>query len=136
MQKHVLSVLIALSLTCVTKTTENFYNLVSVSQKDPKTVFHELINGPKAVLVDFFAHWCPACRAVEKTFEKISHDAQYKNTVRFIKVNYDDFSKLCDTENVRNLPHFGFYKNGIKVHALTGKKTEAELQNAIQKYLL
>ena len=48
----------------------------------------DVINNPKAVLVDFWAEWCGPCRMVGPILDEIG--AEYADKLEIIKVNVDE----------------------------------------------
>ncbi|KAK3242040.1 hypothetical protein CYMTET_48247 [Cymbomonas tetramitiformis] len=74
--------------------TEEFLNILSDS-------------GDKLVIVDFFASWCGACRAL---YPKIVKTAQIEKDIVFVKVNFDENKQMCKSLGVKVLPFFHFYR--------------------------
>lgn len=74
--------------------TEEFLNILSNS-------------GDKLVIVDFFASWCGACRAL---YPKIVKTAQKEKDIVFVKVNFDENKQMCKSLGVKVLPFFHFYR--------------------------
>lgn len=62
--------------------------------------------GDNLVIVDFYAPWCGACRALHSKLVKLMD--QYPDVV-FLKVNFEDNRPLCKTLGVKVLPYFHFY---------------------------
>ncbi|KAG2483193.1 hypothetical protein HYH03_017928 [Edaphochlamys debaryana] len=62
--------------------------------------------GDRLVIVEFYAQWCNACRAL---FPKICRLVGERPEVLFLKVNFDDNKDAARTLGVKVLPYFHFY---------------------------
>lgn len=65
------------------------------------------MHSDKLVVVDVYAQWCGACRALYPKLCKIA--AEYPDVV-FVKVNFDGNKQLCKSLGVKVLPFFKFYR--------------------------
>ncbi|KXZ48675.1 hypothetical protein GPECTOR_26g578 [Gonium pectorale] len=63
--------------------------------------------GDRLVIVEFYAQWCNACRAL---FPKICRIMAENPDVLFLKVNFDQNRDACRTLSVKVLPFFHFYR--------------------------
>ena len=59
------------------------------------------------VVLDVYARWCGACRAL---YPKLSKIAKEYPDVIFVKVNFDANKELCRSLGVKVLPYFKFYR--------------------------
>lgn len=78
--------------------------------KDVSSI-QELVNeladaGDRLVIVEFYAEWCNACRAL---FPKLCKIIAEEPDVLFLKVNFDKNRDACRTLGVKVLPYFHFY---------------------------
>lgn len=62
--------------------------------------------GDSLVIVDFFAPWCGACRAL---YPKLLKLAEAYPDVHILKVNFDESKAMCKTLGVKVLPFFHIY---------------------------
>lgn len=64
-------------------------------------------HSDKLIVVDVYAQWCGACRALYPKLCKIA--ATYPDVV-FVKLNFDDNKDLCRSLGVKVLPYFKLYR--------------------------
>ncbi|KAK2766873.1 hypothetical protein FQN54_006187 [Arachnomyces sp. PD_36] len=69
-------------------------------------------------VVDFFATWCPPCKAIAPQLVKYSQ--QYEGKARFFKVDVDEVPDAAQEAGVSAMPTFLFFKNGEKVGEVVG----------------
>ncbi|KAG5923538.1 hypothetical protein E4U42_004924 [Claviceps africana] len=74
-----------------------------------------LFSSTTYVAVDFFAEWCPPCKAIAPVFEQLAAKHAQPQHLAFAKVNVDKMDKLPDTCRVTALPTFLFFKDGKQV---------------------
>jgi thioredoxin len=84
----------------------------------PKS-FDELISGSdKPVLVDFWAEWCGACKALSPTLRKIA--SEYKGRVVTVKVNVDRKPQLASRFQVSGIPTVILFSGGNPILRFSG----------------
>ncbi|XP_051284418.1 thioredoxin-like [Dicentrarchus labrax] len=75
--------------------------------------------GDKLVVVDFTASWCGPCHRIGPVFVEQSSKPENKNVI-FLKVDVDEASDVSSSCQIRSMPTFHFYKNGVKVFEFSG----------------
>jgi thioredoxin 1 len=75
--------------------------------------FYHIVNSARPVLVDFYADWCAPCRLMPPVLKEIKD--QFKNNVRIIKVNVDQYPDIASTCKIRNIPSIVVFQDG-KIH--------------------
>lgn len=84
----------------------------------------DVLQSSKPVLVDFFADWCPPCKAIAPSLEEIATQLKEKLTV--VKINIDDNPNTPQNYGVRGIPTLMLFKDGqvaaTKVGALPKTK--------------
>ncbi len=85
------------------------------------------------VVVDFFAPWCRACRALFPKFKKLCIE---NPNVRFVGVNFEENKGLARGLGVKVLPFFHFYRGAEgRVGAFTASVSKVQLlKDAIADY--
>ena len=99
-------------MATVAVTDENFEN--------------EVLGSDTPVLVDFWAEWCPPCKAIAPILEDLSGEMAGK--VKIAKLNIEE-SPLAPTKyGVRSIPTLIVFKNGEIVAQNVGAMAKPDLQ--------
>ncbi|XP_029932595.1 thioredoxin b [Myripristis murdjan] len=75
--------------------------------------------GDKLVVVDFTATWCGPCKQIAPLYKELSEKPENKNVI-FLKVDVDEAQDVATHCNIKCMPTFHFYKNGVKVGEFSG----------------
>jgi thioredoxin 1 len=85
----------------------------------------EVLQSPEPVLVDFWAEWCPPCRAMEPSIRVLAQDH------KVCKVNIDKNQKLAATYSIEVVPTLLIFKAGRIANRFQGLTPEHVLRNAL-----
>jgi thioredoxin 1 len=77
-------------------------------------------------MVDFWAAWCPPCRAIAPMLEELALAS--KGDVTLAKVNVDEQPALAARYGIRSIPTILFVKDGKVVDQAIGAVPRAEIQ--------
>ena len=100
--------------------------LINISTK--KEFEEKVLNSKKTVLVDFWADWCPPCKAMAPILHKLSEKLNEK--VDIVKVDIEESienHKLASEHGVQGIPNMQIYKNGKVVDEIVGLVPESTL---------
>ena len=85
------------------------------------------------VFVDFFAEWCMPCVMMGPVMEDLSEE--FKDKVKFGKINVDDNSEIASKFGVSSIPNFILFKDGKMVEQIMGAMSQENLSGIIKEYL-
>ena len=85
------------------------------------------------VVVDFFATWCPPCKALSPLLNRVA--GAYAGKVAFVKVNTDEAQELAAEFGIRSIPTLAFMKGGKVVNTLVGLRGEVDIKAAVEALL-
>ena len=88
-------------------------NLVSDADFDA-----EVLAAKEPVLVDFWAEWCPPCKAMDPIIDDLTRELAGK--VKIVKLNVEENVGIVTRYNVRAMPTMIVFKDGQPVDARVG----------------
>ena len=93
----------------------------------------EVESSSKPVLVDFWAEWCPPCRMLAPTFEKLA--ANYSDQIIFAKVNVDELPEVAGQYGIRSIPTLLLLRDGEVLEELVGARPYQDLARVLDQHL-
>jgi thioredoxin len=122
--KQLLFVLCLILVGCEGKSSWNPVSRTATPMLKPSPV-------KKTIVYDFWAPWCPPCRAFGPTFEKWK-EKYSSDTVSFVKVNTDEDKDLAVKYKVSALPTILVVTNDEVVGRFVGAPTEEQVANLLK----
>ncbi len=85
------------------------------------------------VVVDFFATWCPPCKVLEPTLEKLSKT--YEGKFILVKINVDENPMVSKEYSIMSIPSIKMFKNSNVVDEFVGAMPENMVKQWLDKNL-
>jgi len=108
----------------------------SSGNKLPSEMIKEALKSKKPFVIDFYADWCPPCRAMAPIMEEL--EKKYKGKVEVIKVNVDlsQNRSIVIKYKVVSIPTFVFIDSEGKIsNIVIGYREKEVMENEFRKLL-
>ena len=93
----------------------------------------EVLQSEVPVLVDFWAPWCPPCRAISPTLDVVA--SEFEGKAKIVKVDVDDEPEVAARYGVSSIPALLLFKGGQQVSQLVGAHPKSTITTLISKAL-
>lgn len=98
-----------------------------------RSSYDHIVNGNKVVLVDFFAEWCPPCKQMQPSIEKLT--TTYEGKAVIFRQDLGKTQAVINELNVTDVPLLRLYKDGKIIRELKGYQDEAAIRALIDAAL-
>jgi thioredoxin 1 len=105
-----------------------------VAEVNDGTFERDVTGSDVPVVLDFWAEWCPPCRALAPTFDELAK--QYAGRVRFLKLNVDENQQVPQRFGIKGIPTLVFFDGGREVERVVGASSKAALERVVDKYVM
>jgi thioredoxin 1 len=89
----------------------------------------EVLKSTEPVLVDFWAEWCPPCRMLAPTIDKLAGD--YVGKVKVGKVDTDSNRDISMKYGIMSIPTVILFRGGEVAQKFVGLRSEREFREAL-----
>ena len=93
----------------------------------------EVEHGPRPVLVEYWAQWCPPCRLVGPVLEAIA--AQHEGILDVVKLNIDENPRTTQKYGILHVPTMSLFARGQVVKEVVGARSRPALERVFGGYL-
>ena len=90
--------------------------------------------GDKPAIIDFYANWCPPCKAIAPRLKELA--VEYADEIVIYKVNVDDEKELAKAFNIRSIPTLIYAPMKGEPSIIVGGMSKEELVKNIETKLL
>jgi len=94
----------------------------------------EVLQSDVPVLVDFSATWCPPCRLIEPTIEKLA--AEFAGRARVGSIDVDRHPEIAERYGVNAMPTLLVFQGGRVVDQRIGAGSEPVLRGFLEAHLV
>ena len=93
----------------------------------------EVMKSTVPVLVDFWAEWCPPCRAMTPIVESLAQ--QFDSKAKIVKLNVDDNPSVTQRFGIKGIPTMIVFKGGKEAERIVGATNEDALKRIIEEQI-
>lgn len=105
----------------------------AVRELTDETFETETSQAPGPCVVDFYATWCPHCKAFRPTFEQVAAD--YTSAVRFYAADVEKCSDAAGKFGIRSIPTVVLVSGGEKVDSHVGGMSAEAFREWLDKHV-
>lgn len=110
---------------------------MAIMSTTTKAEFEEkVLKSKKVVLVDFWAQWCPPCRAMAPVLEMTARHME--DGVDIVKVDIEatpDNNQLATEYRIQSIPNMKVFKGGEVVEEIIGMRPQPAIEGTLKKHL-
>lgn len=85
---------------------------------------------PGAVMTEFYASWCGACKMLAPTIDTLARE--YSGKIKFAKINVERNTLASAKYQIKSTPTMILFKNGAVVNRLVGALPKHEIERNLR----
>lgn len=97
---------------------------MSVTDLTEDTFKSDVLTSSEPVLVEFWASWCSACKAMFPHLDKLAED---QDKLKIAKLSVEDAPELAMSYGIRSIPAMLVFKDGEVISTITGSRSYDKL---------
>ena len=113
----------------------NFFLQAEIKEIDSVSSFRNLLSASEVMVADFYATWCPPCKALAPILDSLAEDPQWKGKVTFVRVDVDQFTELAEEYDVGGIPDVRFFYKGKMINKIIGLADKDDYIKAIKELM-
>lgn len=106
-----------------------------VKEIDSISSFRNLLSASDVMVADFYATWCPPCKALAPILDSLAADPQWKGKVTFVRVDADKLTELAEEYDVGGIPDVRFFYRGKMINKIIGLADKEDYIKAIKELI-
>jgi thioredoxin 1 len=92
-----------------------------------------VLNNPRPVVVEYWAHWCPPCHQLSPVLEAIAQE--HSDRIDVVKLNIDENPAAYQRSAVLAVPTMNVFSGGKLVKQVVGAKSKSALLRDFADFL-
>ncbi|MDO0916713.1 thioredoxin [Streptomyces sp. DT2A-34] len=97
------------------------------------TFTDDVLLSDKPVLVDFWAAWCPPCRAVAPILDQLA--TEHADKIEIVKLNIDENPETAAQYGITSIPTMKVFQGGKAVKTVVGALPKPAIEAELAPYL-
>ncbi len=98
---------------------------------DASTFDSEVLASDVPVLVDFYADWCPPCRALAPSIDELA--AEFDGVAKISKLDIDASPELAEAHGVQSVPTLLVFHGGEEAARFVGVASKSALASKLRE---
>ena len=98
-----------------------------------RTFDEEMTTSSVPVMVEFWAEWCPPCKAIAPILDELATD--YEARLGVFKINADEEPGLAARYEVTSIPTMLVFQDGMVQRRMIGARSRAQLTEEIRDFI-